>query len=152
MASLIRWNPMRDLMKLNEHLNKYFDRFLEEFGEGRESPEYGYCSAPPMESFRQNGSFVVKMDIPGVDPKDVHLTVEEGCLTIEGERRRPAGLDGSMVWEEEVCYGPFRRTLHVPRGIKADQIKATYHDGVLEVTAPVEEKYLPKKIEVQVEK
>jgi HSP20 family protein len=139
-------------MKLNEHLNKYFDRFLEEFGESGESLEHGYCSAPPMESFRQNGSFVVKMDIPGVDPKDVHLTVEEGCLTVEGDRQRPADLEGSMVWKEEVCYGPFRRTLQVPRGIKADQIKATYHDGVLEIAAPVEEKYLPKKIEIEVEK
>jgi HSP20 family protein len=152
MASLIRWNPKRDLRKLNETLNRYLDRFLEEFGEESETLEHRYCSEPPVESFRQNGSFVVKMDIPGVDPKDVHLSVEEGCLSVEGERKRPAGVEESTVWEEDVCYGPFRRTLHIPQGIKAEQIEAKYHDGILEITAPVEEKYLPKKIEVQVEK
>ncbi len=151
MASLIRWNPMRDLMKLNENLNRYFDRFLQEFEEGGEGFGEGYCSVPPLESYRQNGSFVVKVDLPGVDPKDVHLSVEEGCLTIEGERKRTEGLGEGAIWEEEVCYGPFRRTLHVPQGIKAEAIEAKYHDGILEIKAPVDEKYLPKRIEVQVE-
>lgn len=151
MASLIRWKPMRDLKRLNENLNKYFDRFLEEFGEYGEGSEQGYCSMPPVDSFRQNGSFVVRVDLPGVDPKDVHLTVEEGCLTIEGERKQAEGITESTVWEEEVCYGPFRRTLHIPQGIKAEQIEARYHEGILEIKAPVDERYLPKKIEVQIE-
>jgi HSP20 family protein len=152
MASLIHWNPMRDLRKLNEDLNRYFGRFMEEFGEQGETREDGYCSAPPAESFRHNGAFVVKMDLPGVDPKDVHLSVEEGCLTVEGERKRPAGIEEGTVWEEEVCYGPFRRSMQVPQGINAEQMQAKYHDGILEITAPVEEKYLPRKIEVLVEK
>ncbi len=152
MATLIKWKPVRDLMRINQNLNHYIDRFFKDYTEGSEGSQEGYCTMPPVESFRHNGSFVVKVDLPGIDPKDVHLTLEEHCLMIEGERRRAGQIDEQSLVEEEICYGPFRRSLHIPDGVKADEMKARYHDGVLEVTAPVEEKYLPKKIEVHVEK
>jgi HSP20 family protein len=153
MASLIRWNPLRDLMRINQNFNEYVEQFFRDFSEGEERlEEEGYCTSPPVESFRQNGSFVVKVDLPGVDPKNVRLTIEEGCLTIEGERKRAEEIDENALMEGEVCYGSFRRALSVPDGIKANQIKAKYHDGILEITAPMEEQYLPRKIEVQVEK
>jgi HSP20 family protein len=56
------------------------------------------------------------------------------------------------VIRDELCYGSFRRTLAIPEGVKTEKIKAKYHDGILEITAPMEEHYLPKKIEVEVQK
>ncbi len=154
MANLIRWNPVKDLMRINENLNQYFDQLFRGFSETGDifEEEGGYCPYPRVESFQHDGSFVVKADLPGVDPKDVHLTIEQGCLMIEGERKRSKDLEENSVLEGEVCYGPFRRALSIPDGIKGDQIKAKYHDGILEITAPLEDRYLPKKIEVQVEK
>ena len=148
MANLIRLNSFRDLIRWDRDVDELFREFVEPI----EFSEEGSCVCPRVESYRQNGSFVVKVDLPGVDPKNVHLTIEEGCLTIEGERKRAEEIDESALMEGEVCYGSFRRALSVPDGIKADQIKAKYHDGVLEITAPMEEQYLPRKIEVQVEK
>lgn len=145
MASLVRWNPMGDLMRFGLD----FDPFFREFAEPEEAMEGGYCTSPSVESFRHDGSYVIKMDLPGVNSKDVHLTFEGGYLIIEGERKRLHEIEeGSMLWDE-VCYGAFRRSLYIPEGIKADQIKAKYHDGVLEITAPVDEKFLPRKIEVE---
>ena len=92
---------------------------------------------------------MIKVDLPGVNPKDVHLTFEGGYLIIEGERKRIHEVEESSILRDEVCYGAFRRSLYFPEGIKADQIKAKYHDGVLEITAPLDEKLLPKKIEVE---
>ena len=145
MASLTRWNPMRDLMRVGLD----FDQFFREFAEPEEAMEGGYCAPPPVESFRQDGSYVIKLDLPGVSPKDVHLTFEGGYLIIEGERKRLPEVEESSMLRDEVCYGAFRRSLYIPESIKADMIKAKYHDGVLEITAPVDEKFLSKKIEVE---
>jgi len=145
MVSLTRWNPLRDFMGVGFD----FDRFFREFGEPAEAMEGGYCTPPPVESFRQDGGYLIKVDLPGVKPKDVHLTFEGGYLIIEGERKRVHEVEESSMLRDEVCYGAFRRSLFIPEGIKADQIKAKYHDGVLEITAPLDEKFLPRKIEVE---
>lgn len=106
----------------------------------------------PVESFRHNGRFVVKVDLPGVNPKDVHLTAEQGRLTVEGERKRAEEIPENSVIRGELCYGSFRRSLAIPEGVKTEEIKAKYQDGILEITAPMEEHHLPKKIEVEVQK
>lgn len=149
MASIIRWSPVEDLARFSSF---FLDPFFRDFSEGLErgeALESEYCTPPAVESYRHNGSYVVKVDLPGVSPKDVHLTYEDGYLTIEGERKRDHEVEESSRLRDEVCYGAFRRSLYIPEGIKGDMIKARYHEGVLEVTAPLDEKFLPKKIEVE---
>ncbi len=148
MASLIRWSPMGEFLKLGWNL----DHFFRDFMEPTEISEEGYCASPPVESFRHNGSFVVKVDLPGVNPKDVHLTAEQGFLTIEGERKKAEEISEDSVIQDELCYGSFRRSLAIPEGVKTEEMKAKYHDGILEITAPMEEHYLPRRIEVEVQK
>ncbi|NWG75369.1 MAG: Hsp20/alpha crystallin family protein [Rubrivivax sp.] len=148
MASLIRWVPLGDLPSLNWS----FDRFFREFMGPVEIVEEGDCAFPAVESFRHNGSFVVRVDLPGVNPKDVHLTADQGCLTIEGERKRAQEIPESSLIRDELCYGSFRRSLALPEGVKTEQIRANYHDGILEITAPMEEHHLPKKIEIEVQR
>jgi len=149
MASIMRWSPIEDLARFSGF---FFDPFFRDFSEVMErgeALEEGYCTPPAVESYRHDGSYVVKVDLPGVSPKDVHLTYEDGYLTIEGERKRHQEIDESSMLQDEVCYGSFRRSLYIPERIKGDMIKARYHEGVLEVTAPLDEKFLPKKIEVE---
>jgi HSP20 family protein len=80
------------------------------------------------------------------------LTTDQGSLTIEGERKRGSEIGEDALFRDELCYGSFRRSVEIPDGVKTDQIKAKYHDGVLEITAPVGEEHLPKKIEVEIQK
>lgn len=148
MAMLIRWSPMRDFMNLGWNIDPFFRDFMEP----AEFSEEGYCTSPPVESFRHNGSFVVRVDLPGVNPQDVHLTADQGSLTIEGERKRSSEIGEDSLFRDELCYGSFRRSVEIPDGVKTDQIKAKYHDGVLEITAPVGEEHLPKRIEVEIQK
>lgn len=149
MASMVKWNPIRDMMKLSWDLDQFFGEFM---GSPVETAAEGYCPAPPIESYQHDGSLVMKLDLPGVKPEDVHLTAERGILTIEGERKRIEEIPEGTLLREEVCYGPFHRSFSLPEGVKTDQIKARYHDGILEISAPFEEHYLPKKIEVEVQK
>jgi HSP20 family protein len=92
---------------------------------------------------------VIKADLPGVKVKDIQVTVENGCLTIKGERRTDKEIKKKNVEREEVFYGSFERSMPIPEGLKTEELKAKYHDGVLEITAPVEERFLTKKIEVE---
>ncbi len=147
MNALVRWNPVRDLMNFSWDLDRFFGDFMEE-PEFLEEDRY---SSPPVESFQRDGHFVVRVELPGVNLPDVHLIAEEGCLTIEGERKREEGIPQSSLVRDELWYGQFRRTVPIPEGVKTDQIKAKYRDGILEITVPVDEHYLPKKIEVEVQ-
>ena len=147
MADLIRWNPIWDWPEFGGDRGRFFGGGLKPFRILEETT----CECPPIESFRSNGSVVVRMYLPGVKPEDVHVDMKDGYLTIKGERKRDKKIAKEALLREEVCYGPFERSFALPK-VKADGIKARYHEGVLEITAPLEEKYTPKKIAVEVEK
>jgi HSP20 family protein len=147
MANLIKWSPIWDLMDVRRDWDPFFE---EEIGPFR-IVEGATCECPPVESFRSNGNVVVRMDLPGVRAEDVHVGLHDGYLTIKGERKREKEFASEAVLRDEVCYGPFERNFAMPH-VKAEEIKARYHEGVLEITAPLEERYTTKKIEVEVEK
>ena len=94
-----------------------------------------------VEEFRENGTLVVRAELPGVDPeKDVEITVENGRLHIHGERRdekKEETKNGS--YRSEFRYGSFDRILPLPPGAGEDAVKATYRDGILEVRLPVDD-------------
>jgi len=153
MSSLIRWKPTWEILGLTP-LERLWDwngeDLWEDFLETEGKKENAWV--PRVESYEKEGNYVIKADLPGVEAKDVQVTVENGCLTIQGERKEDKEIKEKEVLRREMFYGSFRRALPVPEGIKADQMKAKYHDGVLEITAPIKERHLSKKIEVQVEK
>jgi HSP20 family protein len=107
---------------------------------------------PMTDVFARNGSLVVKMDLPGVDPMDIHVRVFEGELTGTGERKLDKEIKEEGYYRKETNYGFFERHMTVPKGIKEADIKAEYDNGVLEIsmprTASVED--LPKAKEIPV--
>jgi len=124
-------------------LGDLFESLME--SEGLEN--YGWT--PKVEAYRKNGTYVIKADLPGVEAKDIQVTLENGCLTIKGERKVDKEVKEKKVERREVFYGSFERCIPVPEGLKTEGVKAKYRDGVLEVTVPVEDKNPPKKIEVE---
>jgi HSP20 family protein len=150
MSSLVRWRPMEELMPRG-----FFHGFWGEDGwdafenmfESKELAKYNWT--PKIESYRQNGTYVIKADLPGVEAKDIHVELENGYLTLRGERKMDKQSKDKRVDRREVFYGSFERCMAVPENLKAEEVKAKYHDGVLEITIPVEEKSPPKKIEVE---
>ncbi len=88
-----------------------------------------------VEDFLEEGAYVLRAELPGINPEeDVEVNVENDMLTIHGERREETKEKG----HREFHYGSFRRTVTLPKGAKTDQITASYHDGVLEVRVPTE--------------
>lgn len=109
---------------------------------------------PTADVFARNGTLVVKLDLPGVDPKDIHVKVFEGELTVTGERKADKEVKEEGYYRKETSYGFFERHMSVPKGIKEGDIKAEYEDGVLEISMPRPAKTgeLPKAKEIPVKK
>ena len=111
-----------DLSDLDSLFDSAFGRWTEE----------GSAWWPLVESYTKDGQLILRYDLPGVDPKDVDVSLEGNVLTIRGERRAEHGGEGYR----EVQYGRFERTLTMPEGLDPEKIKARYVNGVLEVTVP----------------
>jgi HSP20 family protein len=102
-----------------------------------------------VEEYREDGTLVVRADLPGIDPdKDVELTVVGGMLHIEAERREEEKREGTGFLRREVRYGSFSRSLPLPEGVTEADITATYTDGVLEIRIPEPTREPARKIAI----
>lgn len=151
--ALAPWQtPWSALSAFQQEMNDLFTRFFGE--EGATGGAWGTMNvgyAPQIESCVKDKTLYLKADLPGMDPKEVEVTVEGNRLTLRGERKADyEGHDGAYV-HREVRYGSFARSFELPTGVKAEDIQASYRNGVLELTIPLPESLLPKKVPVAVE-
>jgi HSP20 family protein len=144
---------MRELEGLERRMENMFDRFFVErlpsLWEMERPLWRGEGWIPAVESRMENGNMIVKADLPGVDPKDVSISVTGNQLTIAGERKHEEKKEEKDYFYQEVQYGKFSRTMTLPDGVDADKIKANYKDGVLQVTMPAPKASASKKIQIE---
>jgi HSP20 family protein len=106
--------------------------------------------SPPMEIFEREGHLVVRADLPGLTKDDVHVEVTDEALTIEGERRAEHEERQGGFFRSERRYGSFRRQIPLPEGVNADQVTASFKDGVLEVSMPAPQRQARgRRVEIQ---
>jgi len=154
--SLVRWNPTRDLsafpsdvLSMRKEINRLFDNFFH--GDLADTTS-AFTSAwvPAVDIAEHEGDFVVRMELPGVKKDEVKITMQEGVLTIQGEKKQEKETKGSDYHRVERSYGSFQRSFTLPTTVKAENIDASFKDGVLEVTLPKAEEAKPKQIDVKV--
>lgn len=139
-----RWNPFRDFLDLQTELMRTLERTLSGSYHGAArgfervaAPDMrGVSWRPAIETFRRGNDLVVRVDLPGVSPGDVEVTVRERTLRIQGRRRHPEGVSSDDVMMEELAYGTFERRLDLPVEARTDKIAASFENGVLEVLVP----------------
>lgn len=159
MGLLERWRPSRELDRFRSEMDDLLERFGDDrdwfgrlpfnrefFGEREPSP-----ARPAIETRVEDGKFIVRTDLPGVDAKDVDIKVVGNVMTIKGSREEKRETKKADFFRCEIRYGAFERSIALPEGIKAEDLKATYHDGVLELTAPMPAGANPKEVKIQVE-
>jgi HSP20 family protein len=147
--SIIRWDPFDDLASLRESMDKLFEDFFTR----RPGPRAATLAVwqPAVEVFDTEHDVVVRAELPGIDPKDVEITVTEDVLTIKGQAKQSHEEKSQNYFRRELRYGAFSRSLALPGGVQGDQAKATYRNGILEVRVPKSEKAKPKSVKVDVE-
>src|SRR5262245_22100037 len=102
----------------------------------------------PMDIHEENDTIVLRAEIPGIKREDIELSVENGILTLRGEKKQEKQVESENAFRQERFYGSFVRSFVLPSLIDSDRIQATYRDGVLEVVVPKAEEAKPKKIKI----
>ncbi len=141
-------SAFKDLGQLRREFDEVFERVLGHRAFDRESMR---AATPAIESYVDKDTLVVRADLPGIDPKDVEVSVVGNNLVIRGQRESKKEEKGRDYYHREISYGSFERSIPLPEGVKADQIKASYKNGVLELSAPLPKEAAARKVPVAIE-
>jgi HSP20 family protein len=147
--ALVRWEPARELSSLQSEMNRLFSAFFDTptaSGGGGGAAMQRW--APAMDLVETDDQFVLRADLPGVDPDDVAIELEDRVLTVSGERRADHEGSGEGFYRVERSFGAFQRTLTLPEGVDADAIAASFDNGVLEVRIPKPEERKPRRVAI----
>ncbi len=149
MTSLIRWssNPGRDVLGIRDEVDRLFESVFPARGA---VSEWGNVFAPPVDIEETRDEFIVHADLPGVAQKDVKVSLLGDVLTIRGERKQTHERKDQNLHRIERRYGSFERSFSLGVPVRADGVKASVRDGVLEVHVPKAEEARVREIEVQV--
>lgn len=140
-----RWDPFEELRSMQHEMDRLFDRFL-----GVDVPsERTMLWMPAVESYTKDGKLVFRAELPGVDPKDLDVSLTERELIIKGERKAEKGAKEENYVYQEISYGSFERRFVLPEGVKADELRAKFTDGILEITVPAPAISKARKIEIE---
>jgi len=143
--TLVRWDPFREIAALSDRLNRVL---TDNPAFARGSDTYGTW-VPPVDIFERDDQLILRAELAGLNRDDIELSIENGVLTLHGERRREEGFDADNAHRLERIFGSFTRSFTLPTTIDAARIAATYKDGILEIVLPKSEISKPKKVQIQ---
>lgn len=143
------WRPFRELERMRREMDRLWDSFFEERPR-RKAEEVGEW-LPSLDVSETKNELVVKAELPGLDPKDIDISLTNDILTIKGEKKREKEEKDENYHLIERSYGAFARSIRLPREVQGDKISASYKSGVLKVTLPKSEEAKKKEIKIEVE-
>lgn len=146
MTFMTRWDPFRDMTVLQDRMNRLFQDFTPS---GQQELTAGNF-APPVDIYEDEHNITVKAELPGVDPKDVDVRVENNTLTIKGERKFEKEEKEENFHRIERRYGTFVRSFTLPNTVDTENVKADYDNGVLKVQLAKRAEAKPKQIKVNI--
>jgi HSP20 family protein len=148
MTNIARFDPFRDLQTLKERMDRLFDDTLSRRGGGDEILQGRW--APAVDIFEDDESIVLEAELPGMSKKDIRVNVNQGVLTLEGERKFSKETKEENYHRIERAYGSFMRSFTLPSTVDTEKIQAEHRDGVLTVRLPKKPEAKPKSVEVKV--
>jgi HSP20 family protein len=142
MATLVRWEPFRELATLQNEMSRFMNGLVE--GNGRATQAW----VPTLDAWETDDEVVYAFDLPGIPQDKISIELEDGALTVTAERERREEIDRERLYRFERRFGTFSRTIGLPQGLTEDAIKADYRDGVLEVHVAKPEQPKPRRISI----
>jgi HSP20 family protein len=144
---LMPWRPFGGLTSLRSEMDDLWNRFFSDLPVLRRHEEEW---APSVDLSENKESFIVQAELPGVDQKDVNVTISGSILTVKGEKKKEEEKKDEHHHSVERYYGSFQRSFQLPANVQTDKIEATFDKGVLKVTLPKTEEAKKKEIEIKV--
>jgi HSP20 family protein len=143
MATLVRWEPFREFAALQNEMSRLINSWP---GEGSNGESRAWT--PAVDVWETEQEVVYAFDLPGIPEDKISVEIEDGALTVTGERERMHKSEDDRFYRYERRFGSFARTIGLPQGVKEDAVKADYRDGVLEVRVPKPEQAKPRRIQI----
>jgi HSP20 family protein len=144
MATLVRWEPFREVAALQNEMSRFMNGLFE--GNGRATQSW----VPTVDVWETEDEIVYAFDLPGIPEESISIELEDSALTITAERAREHDVEEGKYYRVERRFGTFSRVLGLPQGVTEEAISADYADGVLEVHVRKPEQPKPRKIEIGV--
>jgi len=138
MTTLVRWDPFAEFTGLSRALNRSFG-----YGHARQ-----YDLTFPVDLSETESEVVVKAVLPGVKAEEIDVSVNDGILTVKGEKKSETEAEGESYYRREIRYGAFSRSIPLPTAVDHEKADAEFVDGVLTITLPKAEEAKPKSIKV----
>ena len=148
-GSVDRWEPFRNLVDIQSEVDRLLDTFV-----GRPATRatgQGRTWMPAVDMHETKDDLVLRMEVPGVREKDVTVSITGDLLTLKGERRWDDESKDHKFLHVERVYGQFERLIQLPMAVQADKVRASYRDGVLEITLPKAEELRPREIKIDIQ-
>jgi HSP20 family protein len=142
MATLVRWEPFREIASLQNEMSRFMNGLLE--GNGRTTQSW----VPALDVWETESEIVFALDLPGIPEDKISVELDEGALTVSAERERTEEENEDRFYRFERRYGTFSRTFGVPQGVSESDVSAQYKNGVLELHVRKPEQPKPKRIQV----
>jgi HSP20 family protein len=150
MTTTMRWDPFQDLRSAQDEMAQMHPMLAHALGL---HPQQGNARAtawaPALDISERKDAYLVAVELPGLMADDLEITMEDGLLTIQGERQFTSESSEQQYHRVERRYGAFRRSITLPAQVQAEQIEASFDNGVLEIVVPKAEETKPKRIEVR---
>jgi HSP20 family protein len=143
---LVRWEQVEGVNRIQSRINELFEDAL-----GRTRAQQSAAAGvwyPPVDILESKDSYLIRAELPGMRNEDLKTEVNEGILTLSGERKLEEPASGVEYHRVERVTGKFSRSFHVPQTVNPDGIKATYKDGILEVQVPKADEAKPRRIAI----
>jgi HSP20 family protein len=151
MTTMMRWDPFQDLRSAQDEMAQMSPMLAHALGlQGQpQGSDRATAWAPALDISERKDAYLVMVELPGVDADDLDITLEDGLLTIQGERQFTSESSEQQFHRVERRYGAFRRSITLPTHVMAEQIEASFEDGVLQILVPKAEEAKPKRIQVR---
>jgi len=147
MTVLTRWEPFREFSTLQDRMNRLF---RETQGNSQDESLTSSSFAPAVDVYEDEHNVTLKIEVPGIEEKDIDVRIENNTLTVHGERKIEKEEKEENYRRVERQYGSFTRTFNLPPTVDAEKVQADYDKGVLKVTLPKKAEAKPKQIKVNV--
>lgn len=145
--AIVKYNPFRELRTMQDQMNRMLDMaWNREFGEELKEGVW----QPPVDIYEDEHSVIIKAEVPDVEQKDIEVKIENGTLTLRGERKHSSDIRKENYYRVERYFGQFQRSFSLPQTIDQDKVQATCDKGILTITLPKREETKPKAISVEV--
>lgn len=155
MANITRWDPFTELTSLQDRLNQMINRplgFFRDMPPAMEQPLTATNFVPPVDIFEDEHNIILQAELPGLEEKDLNLTVENNVLSISGERKLEHEEKKDNFHRIERSYGKFTRSFTLPQTVDTEKINAEFNNGVLKIMLNKLEEAKPKQIKIGIGK